>query len=182
MESPRDQLDRFLCRKKIPPEEVFQFYDTLEGVELSFMKGRWQGKEFPAVHPFSGLLHKVNWYGKEFLTPELVHPLVMEKKNKEKFSLNPCYIPFSLPFEKIPHFFLVPAFKLLSPLMKTKKPKARLKMIQYRGRLSAAMLYDQHGINDIFRKVDDHTVLGVMETRLKEKSGYFFVLERDPFG
>ncbi|SDO18803.1 DUF4334 domain-containing protein [Alkalicoccus daliensis] len=181
MNAPREKLDSFLLQKNISPVEAFHFFDSLESVEIPFLKGLWQGKEFPAAHPFGGLLPKVNWYGKEFITPQIVHPLVMEKKNKERYFLNPVFIPFHLPIEKIPHFLLVPVFKFVSPLMKTNAPKARLGTLEYRGKLSAAMIYDHHGINDIFRKVDENTVLGVMETRNPKKSGYFFVLERNPF-
>jgi hypothetical protein len=40
------------------------------------------------------------------------------------------------------------------------------------------MIYDSLPINDIFRKVDDHTVLGVMDVRFTPQP-FFFVLRRE---
>lgn len=181
MKSSKEKFDHFLMQKDVTQEDAFQLFDSLESVDLSFMRGLWIGKDFPAAHQFEGLLQKINWYGKEFVTPEIVHPLVMQKKNKERYSINPGLIPFSLPLEKLPHAFIVPAFRIIAPLLKTNAPKARLKLMEYRGLTSTAMVYDQHGIIDIFRKIDEDTVLGVMETRNTGKSGYFFILERDHY-
>ena len=40
------------------------------------------------------------------------------------------------------------------------------------------MSYDQLPINDVFRRLDDATVLGAMDLR-GSKAPYFFVLRRD---
>jgi len=60
----------------------------------------------------------------------------------------------------------------------TKRSKARIRMIEHRGIVSAAMIYDQLGICDVFRKLDENTVLGVMDLKGEHQLGYFFVLER----
>jgi hypothetical protein len=39
-------------------------------------------------------------------------------------------------------------------------------MTEYRGVVSATMIYDALPINDVFRKVEDGTVLGAMDFRL----------------
>lgn len=41
------------------------------------------------------------------------------------------------------------------------------------------MVYDQLPVNDVFRRVDDDTVLGAMDMRGFSSSPYFFVLHRD---
>jgi hypothetical protein len=51
-------------------------------------------------------------------------------------------------------------------------------MTEYRGKSSATMIYDQLPINDIFRKLDDNTVLAVMDNRTV-KDPFFFKLIRD---
>ena len=62
---------------------------------------------------------------------------------------------------------------------RTVKSKARLREIRYRGGVTAAMIYDDLAIIDIFRKIDDTTVLGVMDLKGKMgEKGYFFLLER----
>jgi hypothetical protein len=51
-------------------------------------------------------------------------------------------------------------------------------MIEYRGRTTAAMLYDDLPINDVFRKIDDNNVLGIMDLKGMAQP-FFFRLARD---
>lgn len=44
--------------------------------------------------------------------------------------------------------------------------------------MSATMIYDQLPVNDVFRKLDDNTVIGVMDNR-DVKDPFFFKLRRD---
>lgn len=67
---------------------------------------------------------------------------------------------------------------LSKPVLQTKKSKARLRMIEYRGKVTATMAYDEKAIFDHFAKIDDHTVLGVMDPK-NVSQPYFFLLERD---
>jgi len=53
-----------------------------------------------------------------------------------------------------------------------------VKPMNYRGKTSATMSYDNLPINDVFRKVDDNTVLGIMDLK-GMKQPFFFVLRRD---
>jgi hypothetical protein len=66
-------------------------------------------------------------------------------------------------------------------MLRTDQPKARLRMTEYRGVVSATMIYDSLPINDIFRKVDDHTVLGAMDLRFAPQP-FFFILRREHLG
>jgi len=50
-------------------------------------------------------------------------------------------------------------------------------MAEYRGKISATMIYDQLPINDMFRKLDDNTVMGVMDNK-NVKNPFFFKLRR----
>ena len=63
-------------------------------------------------------------------------------------------------------------------VVQTDQPKARLRMTAYRGVVSATMIYDSLPINDIFRKVDDDTVLGVMDVRFTPHP-FIFILRRE---
>ena len=54
---------------------------------------------------------------------------------------------------------------------------ASLRVVYYRGVATATMVYDNHPIFDHFRRVDDDTVLGVMD-RKGDKGPLFFFLER----
>jgi hypothetical protein len=63
-------------------------------------------------------------------------------------------------------------------LLQTEQPKARLRMTEYRGVVSATMIYDSLPINDVFRKVDEDCVLGAMDMRSTPQP-FFFVLRRE---
>jgi len=53
--------------------------------------------------------------------------------------------------------------------------------MEYRGKVSATMIYDYLPINDVFRKVDDNTVLGLMDFKGMPQP-FFFVLDREIVG
>ncbi len=65
----------------------------------------------------------------------------------------------------------------LKPAIRTKKHRARLRAVEHRGVVTAAMVYDHLPIIDVFRRVDADTLLGVMDLRGAEP--YFFILQRD---
>ena len=54
-------------------------------------------------------------------------------------------------------------------------------MTTYRGKSSATMIYDQLPINDVFRKIDQDAVFGVMDFK-GMKSPFFFILRREHEG
>jgi hypothetical protein len=68
--------------------------------------------------------------------------------------------------------------RLTTPLFQTQQSQARLRMVEYRDRVSATMIYDCLPINDIFRRVDENTLLGLMDFKGVPQP-FFFVLRRD---
>ena len=70
-----------------------------------------------------------------------------------------------------------PLFMLINGLMKTEVSQARLRMMEYRGKVTATMVYDYLPINDSFRKIDENTVLGIMDYKSYPQP-FFFILER----
>jgi hypothetical protein len=62
-------------------------------------------------------------------------------------------------------------------MLKTEESKARIRMMEHRQKISATMIYDNLPIHDIFRKVDDNTVLGLMDFK-GMKQPFFFLLNR----
>lgn len=161
-------------------EEAFRLYDALEPVSIEFMFGSWKGSGFLTGHTMDGALETFFWYGKSFEDAENVHPLVFQSLTKKKFKVNPGLMPVRLatliPSRKIK--FLGYIFLLIRFLFQTSKSKARLRMTEFRGKLSATMTYDQLPIHDVFRKVDENTVLGCMDYK-GMKEFFFFVLERE---
>jgi hypothetical protein len=68
--------------------------------------------------------------------------------------------------------------RLALPLWITHHPQARLRVVEHRGVASASMLYDHLQIVDVFRRLDGHTLLGVMDARGISQP-FFFTLRRE---
>jgi hypothetical protein len=170
-------IQQLLEQRKASPEDTMKLFDSLDAVDFAFMQGRWRGYEIATGHPMDGLLDVTGWYGKAFISPEEVHPLLFYKRSRKGlYSVNPLLIPLSIRFPKINALgFLM---TLLSPILQTRKPKARMRMVVYRGKLTGAMVYDHKAIIDSFVKIDDNTMLGSMDQK-GELHSYVFVLERD---
>ena len=85
-------LEKFqttLQQGKTSTDEALKLFDELEPVDLEFMMGRWKGAGFDTNHPMDGLLEAFNWYGKEFIAPDHVHPLLfLDGNNKILVVLN----------------------------------------------------------------------------------------------
>jgi hypothetical protein len=164
---------------KTTTESALQLFDALEPVDLDFMMGRWQGSGLHTNHPMDGLLETSNWYGKEFIDPETVHPLLFSDGQGKIFKVSPNPVAMDwvlkLPIPK--NDFLKPLLMLTNSLLKTEESQARLRMMDYRGKVSATMIYDHLPINDSFRQVDENTVLGIMDLKHSPQP-FFFVLKR----
>ncbi|HEY0813392.1 MAG TPA: DUF4334 domain-containing protein [Pseudonocardia sp.] len=160
-------------------EQALAFFDELPTVAPEAIGGRWAGRELDTRHPWNGLLSASGWYGKQFDGPDAVHPLLFRTPKGTLFPLNPAWIPLRL-VGRVPPAAVSAARRLLDlarPLLQTHEPKARLRSVEYRGRVSAAMIYDQLPIVDVLRRVDDTTLLGLMDTRATAQP-FFFVLNR----
>lgn len=160
-------------------EEALQLFDSLEPVNLDFMMGRWQGSGLDTNHPMDGLLEASNWYGKEFVDPETVHPLLFLDNQGKIFKVAPNPSAMNS-IGKFPIFkkpFMKPLLMLTNSLLKTEESQARLRMMEYRGIVSATMIYDYLPINDTFRKIDGNTVFGIMDFK-NSSQPFFFVLKR----
>ncbi|RKG95462.1 DUF4334 domain-containing protein [Corallococcus sp. CA047B] len=163
-------FDEAVKAGRIRAEEALALFDSLPTVDLSFMWGTWKGSELQTEHPMDGMLSATGWYGKQFIDAESVHPLLFFTEDRAAvFPVDPRRWPSPEIRGPVgPHRATV----------ETAKFKARLRMTQYRGRLSATMIYDDWPTNDVFRQVDANTLLGVMDAR-GMPAPYFFVLRRD---
>jgi hypothetical protein len=160
-------------------EKALELFDAFESANLDFMLGRWQGSGLHTSHPMDGLLESSNWYGKEFVDSENVHPLLFLDSQGQVFKVapNPTAMNWVLKFPIPKNDSLKPLLMLINSLLKTEKSQARLRMMEYRGKVTATMIYDYLPINDSFRKVDDNTVLGIMD-RKNSPQPFFFILKR----
>ena len=176
--TPAEEL--LVLERGTTTDEALAFFDALAPVALEKMWGRWKGSELRTGHPLEGLLERYGWYGKEFVDAETVHPLIFQDKRGALFKVDPRKVPMAIAprMPRIGGGLVRSALSALEPLMSTSKPRARLRNLEYRGKVSATMIYDHLPIQDVFRHVDADTVLGVMDQRGDERP-YFFVLRRD---
>ncbi len=162
-------------------EQALALFDSLEPVSTDFMLGHWKGEGYATGHPLDGLLEAYHWHGKRFLNSEQVHPLVFSRLRGGVAYVNPAFMgPLLGLVDRLPipkASFFGHLFQLLMPLFATRRARARIRQTEYRGKTSATMIYDHLPINDVFRRIDDHTVLGIMDLK-GVADPFFFVLHR----
>jgi hypothetical protein len=163
-------------------EEALQLFDSLDEVDTGFMLGAWSGGEFPTGHPLDGALPAYGWRGKRFDGEEHVHPLLFGSPGRT-FAVRPAWawrcMPLVQRWPALKSGVAASGVRLLMPLLATRRPAARLRMLRFRGRTTAAMLYDDIPVQDVFRRMDARTVLGLRDGRGMERP-FFFLLRREP--
>ncbi|WP_431469562.1 DUF4334 domain-containing protein [Sphingosinithalassobacter sp. LHW66-3] len=160
------------------------FYDSLPSVAEAAMLGSWRGSEVPSGHSLDGLLARSGWHGKRFDNAEAVHPLVFAKADGSRFCVDPARLPLALLVRRPGLAGRVTSPRLLAlaaPLLATTRPAARLRRLEYRGVVTATMLYDAQPIHDAFRAIDADTMLGAMDMR-GFSAPYLFLLRREEAG
>lgn len=160
--------------------EALAVFDALDAVAADDMLGRWRGSGLPTGSPLDGLLEAYGWYGKEFLDAETVHPLLFRTRSGPR-PANPAFVPMALLRDRpgLAHSRAArTAFRLARPLVTTSEPRARLRAVEHRGVVTAAMVYDALPIIDVFRRVSADVRLGLMDLR-GLPGPFFFVLSRE---
>jgi hypothetical protein len=157
-------------------------FDRLEPVNAGYLQGLWQGEELWTGHRLNGLLSAFGWYGKEFLAHQRAHPLVFTAAER-RFVFDPPPLPASIVLRMpAPAAWLMRrAAPLMKPILewfRTDEPQARVELRECRGKTGASMVYTRLPVTDMFRRIDEDTLLGMMETESSEP--FFFVLRRVP--
>ena len=162
-------------------EEAVAAWDGLPVVAADEMIGDWRGAEVPTGHPLDGLLTASRWHGKRFLGADEVYPLVHLTKGGNKYYADPARVPLAAAL-KLP----TPKGQLGTRLFAatkayhaTTKPRARLRMTEHRGGITAAMLYDHRPIIDAFARLSGDTVMGLMDMKGIDRP-YVFTLTKEP--
>jgi hypothetical protein len=133
-------------------------FDALAGLEPEFMIGRWRGAGLPTAHPLDGVLEALGWYGKEFETVDRVHPLLFRVRSGAVIPLDPRFMPVRVALSWPNLAKSVPvrtAFVAGRLPLRAHHSAARLRAEDFRGKRSAAMIYDRRPIVDHFRRIDD---------------------------
>lgn len=142
-------------RDRIDTEELDRLWATLPPARLDDLWGSWRGSELPTGHLLSRVLRKTGWVGKRFVSALDVQPLVCRRDDGSLYSN-----------------------------VELGKGEASVWMIEFRGEVTATMVYDSTPTFDHFKRVDDNTLLGIMNGKnvLFEGRHFYFVLERaEPF-
>lgn len=159
--------------------EALAWFDTLGTVSVEEMLGRWRGEGIDTGHYLDGMLEAARWHGKVFESADEGFPLVHYGPFGGRYCINPALLPIrlcaALPAKSVLFPVLMPT---LRPILSTRKPKSRLRMTEYRGKISATMIYDAKPINDVFRRIEADSVLGLMDRR-GDVEPFFFKLIRD---
>jgi hypothetical protein len=117
----------------IDDAELDDYWTTLKPATIDDMIGEWKGGEFVTGHRMNGQLEQARWFGKTFNSPFDVQPLVCFDDDGNTFSN-----------------------------VTMGKGEASLWMEEFRGEVTATMVYDGQPIHDHFKKIDDNTVMGIM--------------------
>ncbi len=159
--------------------DALALFDSLPAVRPEEMTGRYHGRELATGHPMDGRLAASGWYGKQFDDVDHVHPLLFGTPADGLFAVDPRKVPLGAVSKVSPALVekTQGAISVLKPAIRTRKHRARLRPVEYRGVVTAGMVYDHLPIIDLFRRVDATTLLGVMD--LRGAPPYCFVLERD---
>ena len=173
-----ERFQTILWQGETSTDEALTLFDELNAVDFAFIMGGWQGSAFCTHHRLDGLLETIGWYGKEFVSSDCGHPLLFSAGNEIfKVDPNPIAVNLGLSIDIPQNKVLKPLYGAMSKLLKTEESIASVRMTEYRGKLSATMTYDYLPINDVFRKVDENTLLGLMDLKGMEQP-FFFVLDR----
>jgi len=160
-------------------EEALALFDSLPAVPIEDLSGRWRGRELRTGHRLDGLLEASGWWGKQFDGADAVHPLLFTGAHGDLFAVDPRRVPLGLA-HVLPASVVArgrAALPLLQPALRTREHRARLRRVEHRGVVTAAMVYDHLPIIDVFRRASEDTVLGLMDMR-HDPRPYFFVLQR----
>ena len=166
----------------LAPDEALAHFDSLPAYDERDLRGQWRGREVYTDHPLDGVLSKVAWYGKQFDDAERVHPLLVRDSGGVVYPMNPRLIRMPMltnppPAPDILSDIAPKLMWLMRPAVRTSTPGARLDTVDYRGVPTVAMHYLDKPVTDVFRKLNDDTVLGLMDYRGMPRP-YFFVLRR----
>jgi hypothetical protein len=138
----------------IDPDQLDALWTDLEVVEASSILGSWRGFAFPTGHPTERMLASSRWYGKRFTALDDATPLVCQAEDGSLYSDTMAG-----------------------------KGEASLWNVEFRGEVTATMVYDGMPVLDHFKRVDDNTLMGVMNGKpgvvLANGRHFYFGLERD---
>lgn len=134
----------------IPYAELEEFWSTLQPVSIDFMIGEWRAGDLVTGHRGDRFLGD-RWFGTTFKSAFKVQPIICVDENGDTYEDT-----------------------------ETMNGAASLWMEEFRGEVTATMVYDGRPIHDHFKKVDDDTVIAITNGKGARDHGryMYFYLER----
>ncbi|RWA23289.1 hypothetical protein MBRU_00285 [Mycolicibacterium brumae DSM 44177] len=150
-EQRRARFDELRASPRVTEEQLDALWEILEAVRAEDILGDWKGSGFNTGHRMNDALTESRWYGKHLKTVNDVDPIVCYDDDGNLFSNT-----------------------------ELSKGAATLWDIEFRGEVTATMVYDGQPIFDHFKRVDANTLVGVMNGKRARERGnyYYFVLEK----
>ena len=153
--SVRERFDALVAAPSPAVEALDELWADLSVLDAEDMLGAWRGGDFSTGHPASALLTTIGWHGKRFDSLLDGHPLICRGEDGALYS-NTKYAGGGY---------------------------SSLWNVEFRGESTATMVYDAMAVFDHFKRIDDSTVLGIMNGKLEAAFGtseyYYFWLERE---
>ncbi len=131
-------LRRPTSRLSASTDDLDALWADLAPVTVEEILGAWRGGDFSTGHVASTVLEQVRWHGKTFVSALDAKPLMCRGDDGE----------------------------LYSNLKAGGGGEASLWPVEFRGETTATMVYDRMPVFDHFKKVDDATLMGIMNGKL----------------
>ncbi|MFC4128385.1 DUF4334 domain-containing protein [Nocardia rhizosphaerae] len=133
--------------------ELDELWSRLRPARDDEILGEWRGAAFQTGHPLCRALPASRWYGKTFHTVEDAKPLICRAEDGSLFSN-----------------------------VELGQGEATLWNVEFRGEVTATMVYDGRAVFDHFKWLDERTLMGIMNGRaelvLAGGAHFYFLLER----
>ena len=132
--------------------ELEALWTACAPVRSADILGEWRGSDFATEHPVHAMLATSRWHGKRFVSVQEAHPLICRDATGALFSNE-----------------------------ELGRGLASLWDVEFRGEVTATMIYDGQPVLDHFKAVDADMLLGVMNGKGVRHQGrhYYFLLERE---
>jgi hypothetical protein len=161
-------------------DEAAEWFASLEPARPEDMIGLWKGDGHPAGHPLDGVLENLRWFGKRFHPDMRADALLFEGAPGRLVAVDPKAFPlrWAIRLSKFGRTrSAVNLFSHIRPRVRAKSTTASLENRMDRGMMTAAMVYDQQPIVDMFRRISDTEIAGKM---IVEGDGrrFYFRLEK----
>lgn len=149
------RTDELLARTSgVSAAELDELWSQLASVRAEDILGSWTGAAFQTGHGLCRALPASKWHGKNFISVTEAQPLICRADDGSLFSN-----------------------------VEMGSGEASLWNIEFRGEVTATMVYDGKAVFDHFKQIDDGRLMGIMngkpELVLSRGEHFYFVLERD---